>query len=323
MREAKFAGLALLLTKKIRGAARVMPKQPKFRRIATVEDDQASTRDKKIDFGIEARLFCNLAAPNVLIQVFSFALWMENSMYVGQTLGTTELAAVSLGNMCGNLTGLSLIFGMLSAMDTLAPQAMGSKQYGEIGVLVQRSTWLCMAMCLPCWCVWWNMETILLLLKQPPAASALAGRFLRVYCLGLPPMILFEVSRRFLGCQNIVNPYLFITGFVALLAHPFFLWFYITYCGYGFIGTRTSSRACSRTSSHTSARTSPRTSSPRYSNGDRQLPMAAITPHSSVHPALEGQRAPIAFACNISLPPMRLLLQYIAASNASAAPVSN
>jgi MATE family multidrug resistance protein len=225
-----------------------MAKDPKFRRIASDDGTESqkarrvlgvgsSAPAKKIDFKAEARLFCNLAAPNVIVQVFSFLLWMENSMYVGRTLGTTELAAVSLGNMCGNLTGLSLVFGMMSALDTLAPQAMGCKQYAEVGVLVQRATWLSMFLCLPCFAMWLNMESILLFLKQPAAASALAGRFLRVYCLGLPPIVLFEVSRRFLGCQNIVYPYCLISGVVALVTHPFCLWFFITYCGFGFIGT--------------------------------------------------------------------------------------
>jgi MATE family multidrug resistance protein len=214
-------------------------KTPKFSRLAADEDedDPRASAGKQINFRAEASLFCNLAAPNVITQIFSFMLWMENSMYVGRTLGTVQLAAVSLGNLTGNLTGLSLIFGMLSALDTLAPQAIGSKQYGEVGMLVQRATWLCMAMCPPCFFIWWNMETILLFLQQPPEASALAGQFLRAYCPGLPPLICFEVSRRFLGCQNITWPFCFITGVTAIVVHPFLLWFYITYCSFGFIGT--------------------------------------------------------------------------------------
>jgi MATE family multidrug resistance protein len=207
----------------------------KFRRVANDEEDGQSAAGTNLR--TEASLFCNLAAPNVITQIFSFLLWMENSMYVGQMLGTTELAAVSLGNLTGNLTGLSLILGMMSALDTLAPQSMGSKQYAEVGVLVQRATWLCMSMLPPCLLFWWNMETILLFLNQPAGASALAGQFLRVFCFGLPPLVCFEVSRRFLGCQNITWPFCVITGVTALGAHPFFLWFFITYCGFGFIGT--------------------------------------------------------------------------------------
>lgn len=49
----------------------------------------------------EARLFVRLALPSVLIQVFTFLLWIENSIVVGQKLGTTELASVALGNLTG------------------------------------------------------------------------------------------------------------------------------------------------------------------------------------------------------------------------------
>ena len=45
---------------------------------------------------------------------------------VGTELGADALAAMSLGNLTGNLTGLSVVFGVLSAMDTLAPQAAGA-----------------------------------------------------------------------------------------------------------------------------------------------------------------------------------------------------
>ena len=84
-------------------------KKAGFSRIAVVADDDDDGSDggqqppqrKEINFKAEASLFCNLAAPNVIIQVFSFALWMENSMYVGRMLGTVELAAVSLGNLTG------------------------------------------------------------------------------------------------------------------------------------------------------------------------------------------------------------------------------
>ena len=61
-------------------------------------------------------------------------------------------------------------------------------------------------------------------LGQPPEVCRQAQRFLRVYCLALPALMYTETSRRFLQCQNIVKPFVWIMGFVCFFAHPFFLW---------------------------------------------------------------------------------------------------
>ena len=52
-----------------------------------------------------------------------------NAAFVGQLCGEVALGAVALAQWSGNLTGLMLIYGMLSALDTLAPQ-----EFGENGI---------------------------------------------------------------------------------------------------------------------------------------------------------------------------------------------
>eukprot|EP00040_Diaphanoeca_grandis_P025806 m.143559 g.143559 ORF g.143559 m.143559 type:complete len:132 (-) comp30322_c0_seq2:1081-1476(-) len=91
----------------------------------------------------EGFLFMNLAAPSVLIQLCLFGFWLENSLVVGKQFGSEALAAMSLANLSGNLTGLSFIFGVLSALDTLAPQAVGAGRIHEIGLLCVRGALLC------------------------------------------------------------------------------------------------------------------------------------------------------------------------------------
>lgn len=202
------------MVSKVRSKVRNKVKRTKMRnshaRLGTQDDGDSGDSgavfvdDGAIDMREEVRLFVNLAAPNVIIQLLQFTLWFTNAVVAGQWLGTDELAAVSLGNLAGNLTGLSLVFGVLSALDTLVPQAMGAGNFAEIGILTQRATVLCFIICIPCFVIWWRMEEILLFFDQPPVASAYAGRFLKIYCLALPPLIVVEVCKRFLGCQNIV-----------------------------------------------------------------------------------------------------------------------
>jgi len=71
----------------------------------------------------------------VLNGVLYMAVFPMNAMYIGNKYGTTELGAICLANFIANLTGRSIIKGMLSAFFTKGPHAMGLKNYEEIGLL--------------------------------------------------------------------------------------------------------------------------------------------------------------------------------------------
>eukprot|EP01048_Picozoa_sp_COSAG05_P005229 COSAG05_NODE_305_length_11703_cov_15.056705_1_plen_613_part_00 len=164
-----------------------------------------------------------LAGPTVIIQLLFMFSWTLTTSMVGSQLGVDALAGVSLANLAGNLTGVSIIYGTLSAMDTLAPRAVGTGQYRQLGLLAQRAAVLCVILLVPVCVAWLNIEALLMAVGQPPAACALAGQFLRIYILSLPPLVGLEVCRRFCIVQEIVN--IFILNAVLMLAvHALCLW---------------------------------------------------------------------------------------------------
>ena len=163
--------------------------------------------------------FANLAGPSVVIQICLFWMWLLNAMVVGKQLGADALAAMSLGNLTGNLTGLSVVFGVLSAMDTLAPQAAGAGRHRDIAILSLRALALCAAIMPLCYSVWITSESLLLMAGQPPAVAKLAGEFLRAYCWSIPLFVFFETARKFLSCQNIVRPFIWIAGFSGFVMY--------------------------------------------------------------------------------------------------------
>eukprot|EP00039_Didymoeca_costata_P011348 m.158896 g.158896 ORF g.158896 m.158896 type:complete len:476 (+) comp15141_c0_seq12:316-1743(+) len=195
----------------------------------------------------EVKLFFNLAWPNVIIQLCSFAIPMFNAMYTGTNLGTTELAAVSLANLAGNITGMSLVFGFLSAVDTLAPQAMGANRLPEVGQVAVRGFLVCLLVCIPAFIMWWFMSYILTLLGQPEEVCVLAGEFLRIYCLGVPATIYVESTRRFLQCQNIVKPFVWVMAISALIMQPMYLIIFVKHMSMGVSGVATAVVLCSWT----------------------------------------------------------------------------
>jgi MATE family multidrug resistance protein len=77
-----------------------------------------------------------------------------------------ELAAVSLSNLTGNLTAISLVVGVLSAIETLAPQAFGCHRFSEIGLLCQRGILLCLLISPLAVGLWWNSGAILVAVGQ-------------------------------------------------------------------------------------------------------------------------------------------------------------
>ncbi|RXH78807.1 hypothetical protein DVH24_002325 [Malus domestica] len=86
-------------------------------------------------------------------------------MYVGHLGEATSFASV---------TGLSLIIGMGSALDTFCGQSYGAKQYHMLGIHLQRAMLVLGLVCIPLATVWFNAGHILKFLGQDPEIAAAA-----------------------------------------------------------------------------------------------------------------------------------------------------
>lgn len=69
--------------------------------------------------------------------VFEHSIIMSSVICIGH-ISTIALAAVSIGFMTANVTGLSIIQGMASALDTVLPSAWTSDQPQLVGLWTQR-----------------------------------------------------------------------------------------------------------------------------------------------------------------------------------------
>uniref|UniRef100_A0A8R7V953 Protein DETOXIFICATION n=2 Tax=Triticum urartu TaxID=4572 RepID=A0A8R7V953_TRIUA len=108
----------------------------------------------------EAKPLLRLAGPLAEGGILRSALQLVSVMFVGH-LGELLLAGASLAN----LTGLSLLVGMSSSLDTLCGQAFGARQY-HLGFYKQRAMVLLALACVPIALVWARTAKILLLLGQ-------------------------------------------------------------------------------------------------------------------------------------------------------------
>ena len=87
-----------------------------------------------------------------------FTIWL-----IGGNGSRTSMAAFGLSNVLCNVTGHSLLWGIGSGFDTLAPQAWGADERRKLGVTAQRVlAILVVAVCAPVVAVWLNASSVLL-----------------------------------------------------------------------------------------------------------------------------------------------------------------
>ena len=141
-------------------------------------------------------------------------------------LGTSQLAAASLAGMTANVTGFSMLSGIVSALDTLLPAAF-TRNPKMMGLWTQRMG-VVMACTVPLiMIIWLNAEKVLIFFGQEPEIARQARQFLAVLSIGLPGHAVFELSRRYLQAQGLMHAptvALFVVSPLNALANYLFVW---------------------------------------------------------------------------------------------------
>ncbi|CAE6952328.1 unnamed protein product [Symbiodinium sp. CCMP2592] len=165
-----------------------------------------------------------VATASVATGVLSFVVPWQITRAVSIHLGPEALAAYALGQLTGNLTGRSIVNGLLLAFDTLGAQAFGRGDFREVGVLMLRTVLLAVCLLTPVALSWSWAEQCFLVLGQEPFVASYAARYLQIFRFSIIPLALFEVSRRFALSQGVAWPFTAATlasnAFVAFAATP-------------------------------------------------------------------------------------------------------
>ncbi|KAK0489073.1 MATE efflux family protein [Armillaria novae-zelandiae] len=167
-----------------------------------VEDnDDTSHENTMAIYWEEFRILTKYGLPVWGTHVLEYSLVMASVLSVGH-LSTTALAAITLGSMTASVSGLSIIQGFTSALDTMLPSAW-TTQPQLVGLWSQRMAVVMAALLIPMYAVWFNAEAILLLLKQDPDVARLAAVYLRYVSFGLPAYAFNCISRRYFQSQGL------------------------------------------------------------------------------------------------------------------------
>ena len=118
-----------------------------------------------------------LAVPNMFAFVASFAVNMITFVCLSMMDDAKLLGAVGLGSLIGNIFGFAIGIGLTSVLDTLVSQAVGARNHELAVVHLNRARIISLVVTLPCFYLMWITEPLLLITKQDPETSALAGLF--------------------------------------------------------------------------------------------------------------------------------------------------
>ncbi|CAN6195226.1 unnamed protein product [Urochloa humidicola] len=179
-----------------------------------------------------------LAGPLIAGALLQNVIQMISVMYVGH-LGELPLAGASMANSFASVTGLTVLLGMASALDTLCGQAFGARQYSLLGIYKQRAMLLLTLVSVPLAVVWFYTGDILLLFGQDADIAAEAGAYARWMIPALFAYGLLQCHVRFLQTQNVVQPVMASAG-VAAACHLVVCWLLVYAVGMGSKGAAVS-----------------------------------------------------------------------------------
>ncbi|KAL4398846.1 ethionine resistance protein [Malassezia pachydermatis] len=165
------------------------------------EEDEYEFQHEPLRHEIKALL--RFTMPICATHILELSLSVVSVLSLGH-LGTVELASASLAGMTANVTGFSVISGLITALDTLLP-ATFTRNPRMMGLWTQR-VGVIIALTLP-WIIllWLNAERFLLHLGQEPEIAHKARQFLAILAIGLPGHAIFELCRRYLQAQGLMH----------------------------------------------------------------------------------------------------------------------
>ncbi|KAG7087969.1 hypothetical protein E1B28_012010 [Marasmius oreades] len=149
--------------------------------VEDVERNDRTAQESSVQmFRDELRILTKYSIPVFCTHLLEFSLVIASVLTIGH-LSTKALAAITLGSMTANVTGLSILQGFTSALDTVLPSAWTSSQPHLVGLWAQR------------------MGVVI----ADPEVAHLAGVYLKWLSPALPAYGFNLVSRRYFQSQGL------------------------------------------------------------------------------------------------------------------------
>ena len=176
----------------------------------------------------EFRYNISLSFPVILGLLGHTIVQLVDNIMVGQ-LGTTELAAVSLGNSFVFIA-MSLGIGFSTAITPLVAQADGTKDRNAAQRVLSHGVVLCTLLGLSLFIAVYSARKLMYSMGQPPEVVTYAFPYLRWVAVSLIPLIIFQAYKQFTDGLSKTRPAMYATVFSNALN---ILLNYLLIFGYG------------------------------------------------------------------------------------------
>lgn len=193
-------------------------------------------------FWKEVKLQCHLAGPLIAVSLLQMAFQLIAIMFVGH-LGELALSSSSVATSVANVTGMCVMMGLASGLETLCGQAFGAKQYRLIGIYLQTGLIMLNIFAIFLSFIYAFMGEILIALGQDEQISLEAGRYAKFLIPTLFAHASSQTLIRFLQTQSLVYPMFLCSGIAAAIHVPL-CWFLVYKTSLGFTGAALSTSIC-------------------------------------------------------------------------------
>ena len=157
----------------------------------------------------------SLSFPVILGLLGHTIVQLVDNIMVGQ-LGTTELAAISLGNSFVFIA-MSLGIGFSTAITPLVAQADGRKDRAAAQDVLSHGVVLCMILGVSLFIAVFSARKLMYSMGQPPAVVEYAFPYLKWVAASLVPLIIFQAYKQFADGLSKTRPAMYATVFSNIL----------------------------------------------------------------------------------------------------------
>ncbi|KAI6660815.1 hypothetical protein LOD99_10212 [Oopsacas minuta] len=167
-----------------------------------------------------------LAWPCAITSFGSQLLPVISLFFTGHIGEGVYLDGAALALSFSNISCKSIMIGLSSGMDTLCSQAYGAKNYPLVGLYFQRALLIGLVTSIPIIAVCLNAEPILIIIHQDPQVAAIAGKYLKIFCIANPAITIYFMARKYIQTQRVVYPCLILNiigNLVNVACHYLFI----------------------------------------------------------------------------------------------------
>ncbi|XP_071694984.1 protein DETOXIFICATION 10-like [Rutidosis leptorrhynchoides] len=186
------------------------------------------------DFSSELKKVSVIAAPMVLVALLQYVMQMMAVVMVLH-IDRLSLSSVAIATSFTNITGFSLLSGLVGGLETLCGQACGAKQYNKIGVYTGTAIISLLLICIPVSISWCFLDKFLILMGKDPLITLEACKY-AIYLI--PSLFCFAILKplmRSLQSQSLISP-LLVSSILALCLHIPLCWTFVLKLKMGSVG---------------------------------------------------------------------------------------